>query len=128
MIHGRQPEVESFLFWRGFSPYQGQKKLFLMTVACCYKRDNVKTLQKGKNSISGCMPFVAEKRLCLSFLIPLLRRPLKSDELFIFHVTLFRDQIFTTNTLFLRPVFKSSLYHSCPYVFINLSYRMYTLD
>ena len=45
-------------FWRGFAPYHGQEKLLLITVAWRYNRDDVKTLQKGKNSISGCRPWL----------------------------------------------------------------------
>ena len=29
--HGRQPEVECFLFWRGLAPYHEQEKLLLIT-------------------------------------------------------------------------------------------------
>ena len=68
------------------------------------------------------------KTSVLKFLNTPVATSLKSDKLFIVHVTLFRSQIFMTNTIFLQSVFKSCLYHSCPYVFINLSYRMYTLD
>ena len=29
MSHGRQPEVECFLFWRSFAPYHGEEKLLV---------------------------------------------------------------------------------------------------
>ena len=56
-------------FWRGFAPHHGQEKLgLLMTVAWRYKRDGVKTLQKGKKfNFRG--PSVVQKRLCLSSLV-----------------------------------------------------------
>ena len=53
-----------FLFWRGFAPYHVKTKLLLMTVSWRYKRDDVKTLQKGKISISSCRPWL--KHICES--------------------------------------------------------------
>ena len=60
--HGRQPEVECFVLWRGFASYHGQEKLLLMTVAWRCQRDGVKTIKKGKNAISGCRPW--PKNVC----------------------------------------------------------------
>ena len=60
--HGRQPEVEYFLFWRVFTPHNGRVKLLLAAVAWRYKRDSVKTFQKGKKC-DFRLPSVAQRRL-----------------------------------------------------------------
>ena len=65
--HRWQPEIDCFLSWHGFALYHGQEKLLLMTVAWCYKGDDVKLLQKGK--IQFLVAIRGSKTSVLKFLI-----------------------------------------------------------
>ena len=58
MSHGRQPEVVYFLFGAFLLLITDGKSSCWTSVAWCYsyKRDGVKTLQKGKKSTSGYRP------------------------------------------------------------------------
>ena len=65
MRHGRQPEVDCFLFWHGFAPKpRTGKALVLTSVAKC---DGVKILQKWKKLIQFPVAVRGSKRSVLKF-------------------------------------------------------------
>ena len=70
MSHGRQPEVECFLFWRGFAPFHGQENFTFyvcgLTLQTRWRRNTPKSEKYNFRLTS-----VAQKRLCLSSLISL---------------------------------------------------------
>ena len=68
MSHGRQPEVECFLFWRGFAPYNGQENsCFNVCVLTLQTRWPQNAPKREKYNFR--LTSVAQKRLCLSSLL-----------------------------------------------------------
>ena len=70
MSHGRQPEVECFLFWRGFALFHGQENSCFyvcgLTLQTRWRRNAPKSEKYNFRLTS-----VAQKRLCLSSLLSL---------------------------------------------------------